>query len=225
MGAVFTSAARAPLTSLASVVEMSGDFSLTLPVMLAVAIASTLSRALSYGTIYTTKLLRRGTDIDRATPWRALHDLKITDIMQPMPPARVPLDSAPQVLRGSHSLPQALAHLEPDRLDGLPVLSADGSRWEGWLTSADVLRAIATRTAALPAEEASQARARLALAGLLGKYRVAPLAVPHRLLVFARRPAPHRRPHEERADPAGVREPVAGDRVPEADAGGDEQRD
>jgi chloride channel protein, CIC family len=30
---------------LASVVEMTGDFSLTLPVMLAVAIASTVSRA------------------------------------------------------------------------------------------------------------------------------------------------------------------------------------
>jgi chloride channel protein, CIC family len=68
MGAVFTAAARAPLTSLASVVEMTGDFALTLPVMLAVAIASTISRAMSYGTIYTTKLLRRGTDIDRATP-------------------------------------------------------------------------------------------------------------------------------------------------------------
>jgi hypothetical protein len=65
MGAVFAAAARGPLTSLASVLEMSGDFSLTLPVMLAVAIASTVSRALSYGTIYTTKLLRRGIDIDR----------------------------------------------------------------------------------------------------------------------------------------------------------------
>ena len=60
MGAVFASAARAPLTSLASVVEMTGDFTLTLPVMLAVAIATATSRALSYGTIYTTKLLRRG---------------------------------------------------------------------------------------------------------------------------------------------------------------------
>ena len=68
MGAVFTSTARAPLTSLASVVEMTGNFSLTLPVMLAVAIASTVSRALSYGTICTTKLLRRGTDIDKTTP-------------------------------------------------------------------------------------------------------------------------------------------------------------
>ena len=66
MGAVFASAARAPLTSVASVVELTGDFTLTLPVMLAVAIATAVSRALSYGTIYTTKLLRRGTDIDRA---------------------------------------------------------------------------------------------------------------------------------------------------------------
>ncbi len=71
MGAVFTSAARAPLTSLASVVEMTGDFTLTLPVMLAVAIATATSRALSYGTIYTTKLLRRGQDIDSSARWRA----------------------------------------------------------------------------------------------------------------------------------------------------------
>ena len=44
---------------------MTGDYTLTLPVMLAVAIAAATSRALSYGTIYTTKLLRRGCDIDR----------------------------------------------------------------------------------------------------------------------------------------------------------------
>jgi len=50
----------------ASVVEMTGDFTLRLPVMLAVAIATTTLRALSYGTIYHTKLLRRGRDIDRA---------------------------------------------------------------------------------------------------------------------------------------------------------------
>ena len=92
MGAVFASAARAPLTSLASVVEMTGNFAITLPVMLAIAIASTASRALSYGTIYTTKLLRRGTDIDRAAPWRALQDLKVTDTMRPF---RLPLPVPP----------------------------------------------------------------------------------------------------------------------------------
>jgi CIC family chloride channel protein len=68
MGAVFASAARAPLTSVASVMEMTGDYTLTLPVMLAVALAAAASRGLRYGTIYTTKLLRRGYDIDRAAP-------------------------------------------------------------------------------------------------------------------------------------------------------------
>ena len=94
MGAVFTSAARAPLTSLASVVEMTGDFSLTLPVMLAVAIATAVSRALSYGTIYTTKLLRRGSDIDQATPWRAVAGPQARPIRR-APPSRPSLRPPP----------------------------------------------------------------------------------------------------------------------------------
>ena len=49
-GAVFASAARAPLTSAASVVGMTGDFTLTLPVMLAVAIATATSRGLPAAT-------------------------------------------------------------------------------------------------------------------------------------------------------------------------------
>ena len=83
MGAVFASAARAPLTSVASVVEMTGDFTLTLPVMLAVAIATATSRALSYGTIYTTKLLRRGTDIDHPRSADPFEDLTAADAMRP----------------------------------------------------------------------------------------------------------------------------------------------
>ena len=85
MGAVFASAARAPLTSVASVVEMTGDFTLTLPVMLAVAIATATSRALSYGTIYTTKLLRRGTDIDHPPSADPFEDLTAADAMHPFP--------------------------------------------------------------------------------------------------------------------------------------------
>ena len=167
MGAVFASAARAPLTSLASVVEMTGDFALTLPVMLAVATASTISRAASYGTIYTTKLLRRGTDIDRTTPWRALSDLKVAQAMRPFrPPLPVPpadggsdgmvpaRESAtvaepvvyrgdPQALFGTESLAQTLRQLEVYGHDGLPVLSADGHQIQGWVTAPAVLRAIA----------------------------------------------------------------------------------
>jgi CIC family chloride channel protein len=181
MGAVFTSAARAPLTSLASVVEMTGDFSLTLPVMLAVAIASTVSRALSYGTIYTTKLLRRGTDIDRATPWRALQDLKVADAMQAFQPPFVVkpgpngtgraagLDQAslpgavtherdPQAVFATESLAQALRQLEVYGRDGLPVLSADGQQVAGWVTSTSVLRAVA-REIRSSQEETAEAQA------------------------------------------------------------------
>ena len=184
MGAVFTSAARAPLTSLASVVEMSGDFALTLPVMLAVAIASALSRALSYGTIYTTKLLRRGTDIDRAAPWRALADLKITDVMRtftpalPVPPGNQGVPAADggagtaqrrdetalpgrityrhdvQALFASESLGQALRQLAVYGRDGLPVVSPGSRELEGWVTSAGVLRALAHRVAGSATETA-----------------------------------------------------------------------
>ena len=164
MGAVFTSAARAPLTSLASVVEMTGDYTLTLPVMLAVAIATVVSRALSYGTIYTTKLLRRGVDIDQPPSADPFEDLTAADAMRPFqsPPAADPTptdrpgegdygrlpgpvthQAAPQVLFANESLAQAVRQVVLYGRDGLPVLSTDGQQVEGWLTSTNVLQSIA----------------------------------------------------------------------------------
>jgi CIC family chloride channel protein len=177
MGAVFTSAARAPLTSVASVVEMTGDYTLTLPVMLAVAIATATSRAFSYGTIYTTKLLRRGQDVDRAGPWRAFGDLKAADAMRPFAaplPVRgesraasfgiaapgtqqnpVSLGEAtwqgdPQAVYAGESLAQTLRQLAVYGRDGLPVLSADGRQVRGWITNTSVLQAVASQIGASP---------------------------------------------------------------------------
>ena len=182
MGAVFTSAARAPLTSLASVVEMTGDFTLTLPVMLAVAIATATSRALSYGTIYTTKLLRRGQDIDRAAPWRAFGDLKAADVMRPFPEplaiapgpdggdraaralaaralARlagpVTYQSDPQTVLAGESLAQALRQIAAYGRDGLPVVSGDGQQVQGWITAVSVLDTVAREISGLPPEPAA----------------------------------------------------------------------
>ncbi|HEY1824406.1 MAG TPA: chloride channel protein [Acidimicrobiales bacterium] len=64
MGAVFAGGTQAPIVAVASVLEMTGQFGLALPVMAAIAVATIVSRRLTYGTIYTTKLLRRGIDID-----------------------------------------------------------------------------------------------------------------------------------------------------------------
>jgi len=175
MGAVFAAATRAPLTSLASVVEMTGDFNLALPVMLAVSIASTISRSLSYGTIYTTKLLRRGTDIEREAPGRAFFGLTAADAMQPFlkplnTSARTSDDGkpalttvlgpvtrtrTPQVVFANESLEQSLRQLVLYGHDGLPVMSTDGQHLQGWLTNQHLLRAIAAQIAtAAPGIEA-----------------------------------------------------------------------
>jgi CIC family chloride channel protein len=178
MGAVFASAARAPLTSVASVIEMTGDYALTLPVMLAVAIAAATSRALSYGTIYTTKLLRRGQDVDRGGPWRAFADLTAGDAMRRSPPpfrygyrmSLAPRALAP--LRPERSKDQWVSARPPGRVprrryprashwrtlgqlavygrDGLPVLSGDGRQVRGWISNASVLQAVASQSGTPP---------------------------------------------------------------------------
>ncbi|MEP7022503.1 MAG: chloride channel protein [Actinomycetota bacterium] len=179
MAAVFTSAARAPLTSLASVVEMTGDFSLTLPVMLAVAIATAVSRGLSYGTIYTTKLLRRGTDIDRPAPSSLFQDLTVGDVMRPLSvsapvpepapdsaaaapgipslPGLISSQHAPAALFPDESLEHALRQLAVDGRDGLPVLAAGGHQPLGWVTTQDILGVLAVQ---VRETETAAARAR-----------------------------------------------------------------
>jgi CIC family chloride channel protein len=185
MGAVFASAARAPLTSVASVVEMTGDFTLTLPVLLAVAIATATSRALSYGTIYTTKLLRRGIDIDHPRSADPFEDLTAADAMRPFAapltiapqppglpgperaalPGPVTHQHHPQILFAGESLTQALRQLELYGRDGLPVLSADGQHLQGWITSQNVLQAVARHMHAAPASAQAQQAAALAVSG------------------------------------------------------------
>ncbi len=182
MGAVFGAAAQAPLTSIASVLEMTGNFALALPVMLGVGIAAGLSKRLTYGTIYTTKLLRRGTDIERPRPQTALQLLTVTDVMQPLAPrdgglklhrAGEPAPGGvgrswgaepaevrqPQVLFADETLENALRQLALYGPDGLPVVSADRGRVVGWITNDDVLSALAARVRVSAGEVAQGVRA------------------------------------------------------------------
>ncbi len=168
MGAVFAGAAQAPLTSIASVAEMTGNFTLTLPIMLACGLASQLARQITRGSIYTTKLLRRGIDIERPKAIGALRALTVGQVMQPLAPIAgqprvflhgqeaaasvasdawrqlvgpVTLSRRPQVLFADEDLEQARRQLVLYGRDGLPVLSHDG-HLQGWLTRADILRAL-----------------------------------------------------------------------------------
>ena len=172
MGGVFAAAAQAPLTAIASVAEMTGNFTLALPIMLACGISAQLAKRITHGSIYTTKLLRRGIDIERPKAIGALQALTVAEIMQPLAnpggeslrfgdslvaePAAVDpaswerlvgpvtLARQPQVLFADEDLERARRQLVLYGHDGLPVLSHDGVL-RGWLTRADVLRALETR--------------------------------------------------------------------------------
>jgi chloride channel protein, CIC family len=181
MGGVFAAAAQAPLTAIASVAEMTGNFGLTLPIMLGCGIASALSKHLSYGSIYTTKLLRRGIDIERPQTTNVLQALTVADVMQPIPQlgGEAPLlprdetgaDGAtvsdevwgrlagpvsetrePQELFPDETLEQALRQLALYGRAGLPVLSHDGHQLQGWVTRQNVLRALAQAASSSGAE-------------------------------------------------------------------------
>ena len=177
MGGVFAGATQAPLTAIASVVEMTGNFTLTLPVMLACGIASATGKHLGYGSIYTTKLLRRGIDIEQPKVTGALATLTVAEVMQPIadgdgrtrllapaepvgeaaaPPRELWAKLAgavsdvrdPQVLFDDEDLEQALRQLVLYGHDGLPVLSHDEQTLEGWVTREDVMRALVGRVQA-----------------------------------------------------------------------------
>ncbi len=112
MAAVFAAAGRAPITAVLIVFELTGDYSIILPLMLAVVIATALSRAMSEDSIYTLKLRRRGIDIERPAAIEALAGLTIGDAMgDPVDPLAVtasPSEAARTFLRqGRNALPVA----------------------------------------------------------------------------------------------------------------------
>ncbi|HEX3802733.1 MAG TPA: chloride channel protein [Solirubrobacteraceae bacterium] len=171
MGGVFAAAAQAPLTAIASVAEMTGNFAITLPIMLTCGIAAAVSKYLSYGSVYTTKLLRRGIDIERPKTTNVLQTLTVADAMQPLPPAaaaarlngsqHATADRAaftdeqwkslagtvtdsrqPQELFSDETLEQALRQLTLYGPTGLPVLSEDREHVQGWITRHNILDAL-----------------------------------------------------------------------------------
>jgi len=81
MGAVFAGAARAPITSVLILFEMTGDYRIILPMMIAVVTSSLLSQRLSRETIYTMKIRRRGIDLQRPTVTDLLDTVTVGEVM------------------------------------------------------------------------------------------------------------------------------------------------
>lgn len=82
MAALFAGAARAPLTMIFMTMELTRDYLMVLPIMIAVAPCYIISEALMSENIYTLKLLRRGIDIRRHPHKDSLDAIIVGDAMR-----------------------------------------------------------------------------------------------------------------------------------------------
>ncbi|HEY3685982.1 MAG TPA: chloride channel protein [Streptosporangiaceae bacterium] len=101
MGAVFAGAARAPITAVVIMFELTGEYSIILPLMLAIVLATLVSRVLSRDTIYTLKLRRRGVDLDAPEPGGPLAGRTVRTVMEAVPdplPDTTPVAAAARTL-------------------------------------------------------------------------------------------------------------------------------
>jgi CIC family chloride channel protein len=133
MGAVFAGAARAPITAVVILFELTGEYSIILPLMTAIVLATGISHLLSEETVYTAKLRRRGIDID--APVSPLTAVRIGRAIEPTPAtlaAHLPLAEAAGLLaRSPHG--------------ALPVIAADG-RYLGTAGTRSLAEALADGT-------------------------------------------------------------------------------
>jgi CIC family chloride channel protein len=130
MGAVFAATARAPITALIIIFELTGDYRIILPLMCAIVVATALSNHITKDTIYTLKLRRRGIDIDAPAPSR-MGQITIAEAM----------GQTPRALTPDEPLQEIVERFATERTDSLPVIDAVGSL-TGIIAASDVERAI-----------------------------------------------------------------------------------
>ncbi|GGY08015.1 chloride channel protein [Streptomyces anandii] len=139
MGATFAGGARAPITAVVILFELTGEYSIILPLMLAVVLATATSRLLFRDTIYTFKLRRRGIDLTGPAPGARIGAQHVGAVMEPLPcpmPASTTLTDAADLLSLS-------GH------GALPAVD-DTGKYVGVVTAQAVAEALAEQADAAP---------------------------------------------------------------------------
>jgi CIC family chloride channel protein len=130
MGAVFAGAARAPITAVVILFELTGEYTIILPLMLAIVLATGVSHLVSHDTVYTRKLLRRGIDIDEPADATLRRQPVSTVMVQP-----------PEAVEASSSIADAAGRFARSGSSHLPVVE-DGV-YLGTLAAGDLMAALA----------------------------------------------------------------------------------
>lgn len=128
MGAALGGATGAPITAVVMLFELTGQYSIILPLMVAVVMAAGTGNLLSKNTIYTAKLWRRGVDLDTVPLERAWTAVDVAV-------------AAPAPLDPRTSLQDAAAALAATTLGMLPIVAHD--RYVGCVSAQAVTEALA----------------------------------------------------------------------------------
>ncbi len=187
MAATFAAVARAPLTSILIVFEITGDYGLVLPLMLAASLATLLGDVVHPKSVYAMSLARRGIAIARRSEVDVLDTVSAGDIASPVP----------EVIDPSMSTGEVQGLMDRSRLHGLPVV--DRGRLVGVITITDILRtggpsdqvragdAMTPRPlTAIPSTPVSEVLSRMASLGI-GRIPIVDADDPGRLVAMFRR--------------------------------------
>jgi CIC family chloride channel protein len=131
MAAVFAAAARAPLTSILIVFEMSGDYHLILPLMTASIIGSSITHWLHPDSIYTLKLTKKGIHFDQGRDLDIMQGVLVEEVM----------NHSPITVHKDQSLAELFAIFQETHLYGFPVMENDEDLY-GIVTLQDMERAL-----------------------------------------------------------------------------------
>ncbi len=83
MAAVFSGVARAPITSILIVFEMTGDYHLILPLMLATVLSTLAAERLLSVSMYTWRLRQRGINLERGRDIDVLQSVTVGEVLSP----------------------------------------------------------------------------------------------------------------------------------------------
>jgi CIC family chloride channel protein len=83
MGAVVAAGTHAPITAILIIFELTGSYTIILPLMISCIIATLLATRMQRASIYTLKLLRRGVDIQRGKAVNVLQHVRVREVMRP----------------------------------------------------------------------------------------------------------------------------------------------
>jgi CIC family chloride channel protein len=117
MGAVVSGTTHGPMSAILILFEMTGDYKIILPLMIACIISYLTSSQLLQESIYTLKLARRGINIRGGKEVNVLKSMPVRDVMNPHP------ETMPENL----SLREFSERISKSKHNSFPIVNKDGN--------------------------------------------------------------------------------------------------